>query len=403
MDSESENQRPVTGIDDNNSAATSAPPGTLTPISLSAMNKLNSTTPLHDIKTSNGTTQSVSAESTHLDATYAEDARRAQSKGDSLAMPHSTGRESKNFGAMSPLTRQNSIGNGLTRAISSEFGPTRAYSTTNNLHSPEEGSIISNGTPPPQWSAAVGKANLGKSGRVIERLMGENDMLKRDLNIERLRAEESNQAVKMAEGKMEALTAEYESRLHDAAITKTLLKRRERQVADYKAQIEAERQKANAAIERERVWRQAMETLEEESKQKVEEAQLFAALMEGRNNTMTNHWKEQRAEVNRSVVKLGKEIELLVRERRNDDERMNMLQSLCEQQAEQMRALEKEKDNINAAFEAYKKEQEALLKDIKQKATARESENEETLAESRRVLGELRWALGVKKNVRDAQ
>jgi hypothetical protein len=399
MDSESEDQRPVTGIDDNNSAATSAPLGTLTPISLSAMNKLNSTTPLHDIKTSNGTIRSVATESTHLDATYAEDAHRAQSKGDPSAMPHSTGRESRNLGAMSPLTRQNSIGNGLTRAISSEFGPTRAYSTNN----PEEGSIISNGTPPPQWSAAVGKANLGKSGRVIERLMGENDMLKRDLNIERLRAEESNQAVKMAEGKMEALTAEYETRLHDAAITKTLLKRRERQVADYKAQIEAERQKAIAAIESERVWRLAMETLEEESKQKVEEAQLFAALMEGRNNTMTNHWKEQRAEVNRSVVKLGKEIELLVRERRNDDERMNMLQSLCEQQAEQMRALEKEKDGISAAFEAYKKEQEALLKDIKQKATARESENEETLAESRRVLGQLRWALGVKKNVRGAQ
>lgn len=355
------------------------------------MNQLNlSLPPSHDYKSSNG-----------LGATPTEEARRSQGKVDSFTMAYTTSKDSRNLGATSPLPRQNSLqlGNSLTRTISSEFGPTRVYSNT-NLPSTEE-SGESGATP--QWSAAVGKANLGKSGRVIERLMGENDMLKRDLNIERLRAEESNQAAKMAEGRMEALTNEYETRLHDAAINKTLLKRRERQVADYKAQVETEKEKTAAAIESERGWRDAMEKLEVESKQRVDDAQLFAALMEGRNKAMTSHWAQQGEDVNRSVVKLGKEIDAIVQERQSDDKKINVLQSLCDQQAEQLRVLEREKEGISAAFEAYKREQEDLLRHIKEKASAQESENETILEESRRVLGELKWALAVKKNVKGAQ
>jgi chromosome segregation ATPase len=238
---------------------------------------------------------------------------------------------------------------------------------------------------------------------VIERLMGENDMLKRDLNLERLRAEESRQAVKMAEGKMEALTAEYDGKLHDAAINKTLLKRRERQLSDLKAQIEGERQRADVAVERERTWREELERVQEECKRKVEEAQTFAALMEGRNKAMTSHWKEQGVEVDRTVTKLNAEIESIVEERKNDDMKMNMLQGLCDQQAELLGSLEREKQGIEMAFENYKREQEESLRDIKERARQQEAANEAALQETHKVLGELKWALGVKKNVKGAQ
>ena len=368
-----------------------APIRTLSPIPFNAMNKLSLSVPTsREFKPLNG-----------LDSTHIEDSRRTQGRIDSSAMSQIASKDSKSPLPASPLARQNSLqlGNGLARTISSEFGPTRAYTNT-NLPVTDE---TSESPQTPQWSAAVGKANLGKSGRVIERLMGENDMLKRDLNIERLRAEESNQAAKMAEAKMEAMESEYEARLHEATVNKTLLKRRERQLADYKSQVESEKQRAAAAIESEREWRDAMEKCEEECKQKVDEAQLYAALMEGRNKAMTSHWSDQGAEVDRSVVKLGKKINSIVEERKKDDEKINLLKSLCDQQAEQLHQLELEKEGINEAFEAYKKQQEYMLKNIKTKATAQEKENEEILQESKRVLGELRWALGVHKNVRGAQ
>lgn len=233
--------------------------------------------------------------------------------------------------------------------------------------------------------------------------MGENDMLKRDLKLKDLQADEARQAVKMAEGRMEGLVSEYEGRLHDAAINKTLLKRRERQLTDLKAQVEVERNRADKAEESERGWRDLGERVKEECNRKVEEAQVYAALMEGRNKAMTSHWKEQGAEVSRTVGKLGKEIENLAEERREDDRRMNMLQGLCEQQKEELEKLRTEKESIGAAFERYKAEQEEQLKDIKAKARKQEVENERVLEESRKVLGELKWALGVKRNARDAQ
>ncbi|KAI6712811.1 hypothetical protein JHW43_004628 [Diplocarpon mali] len=356
---------------------------------------------------SNGSIRSVPADSLHIDTVSLNESSRRLSKSDSTTMPHST-RSPHIPQSQPPLSRHNpnlATGNSLVRKASSELGSARSCAS-NNVQVSEERSPISSGnsTPPGgAWSSAVGRANLGKSGRVIERLMGENDMLKRDLNIERLRAEESKQAVRMAEGKMEALAAEYDGKLHDAAINKTLLKRRERQVAEMKSQIEAERNRADQAAERELVWKDAMEKIEEESKRKVEEAQNFAALMKGRNDAMTSHWKDQGMEVDRAVVKLGLQIENMIQERKSDDERIHMIQTLCDQQAEQLTALQAEKLSIAAAFEQYKLTQEDSLREIKERAREQEASNEAVLLESQRVLGELKWALAVKKNVKGAQ
>lgn len=233
--------------------------------------------------------------------------------------------------------------------------------------------------------------------------MGENDMLKREVNIERLKAAESKEGVKMAEGKMEALQTEYETKLHDAAVNKTLLKRRERQLTDLKSQVEAEKARADKAIESERVWKEQMERVEQEAKAKVDEAQTFASLMEGRNRTLEGHWKDQSSQVDSRVEKMKKTITGVVEERRKDDERMNMLQGLCEQQAKELAKLRAEKEGISEAFEKYKRIQDEGLAGTKNKLLKQERDNDVILKESARVLGELKWALNVKQNVRGAQ
>ncbi|KAI9746124.1 MAG: hypothetical protein M1818_000805 [Claussenomyces sp. TS43310] len=284
------------------------------------------------------------------------------------------------------------------RMISAEFGPTRTYT---NFAIAEDVTLNSDGSLTQPWSSAVGKANLGKSGRVIERLMGENDMLKRDLQIEKLKAEEGRNAVKMAEGKMEALVSEYEGRLHEAAVNKTLLKRRERQLLDAKAQLEAERSRADAAIERERTWRDAMENMEVETKSKVDEATNLALLMEGRYKTLSNHWKEQGAMVDATITTMQQEISVMVQHRQNDVKRMDLLNQICDQQADRLVSLENQKTAITEAHETYKAEQERLLHGIKARARRQEQTNEEALTETNEVLGKLKWALAVKRDVND--
>lgn len=253
------------------------------------------------------------------------------------------------------------------------------------------------------WDSTIGKAGLGKTGRVINKLVSDNEALKRDIQIERLRAEESKQAARLLEDKMDRLVSEYESRLLEANVTKALLARKERQVETLQATVELERRRAADAGDRERVWKDEMEKVRAEAKQQVEEATGHAGMMEGRYNAISSHWRDQGDEVRKAVARMRGEIGELLEERKKDDDRIGTLRELCDQQDGNIRDLRRQKEEIAAQFEKYKAEQDDALRDIKSKAAQREEEQERTLGESREVLNKLRWALSVKDNVEWAQ
>lgn len=253
------------------------------------------------------------------------------------------------------------------------------------------------------WDSTIGKAGLGKTGRVINKLVSDNEALKRDIQIERLRAEESKQTARLLEDKMDRIVSEYEGRLLEATVTKTLLSRKERQVESLQLAVELERKKAVDACEREHIWKDELEKVRADAKRQVEEATNYAALMEGRYNVISSHWRDQGDEVGKAVAKMKGEIADLLDERKKDDDRIGTLRDLCDQQDGNIRDLRRQKDEIAAHFERYKAEQEEALRSIKSKAAQREEEQERILQESKEVLDKLRWALNVKENVKWAQ
>jgi hypothetical protein len=146
-----------------------------------------------------------------------------------------------------------------------------------------------------------------------------------------------------------------------------------------------------------------MEKVRAESKRKIDDATNYAALMEGRYNAISSHWRDQGDEVKKSVAKMKTEIANLLEERRKDDDRIGTLQDLCGQQDGNIRDLRQQKDDIAAQFERYKAEQEEALRGIKTLADQRERQQEQTLKEAKEVLDKLRWALNVKERVEWAQ
>lgn len=233
--------------------------------------------------------------------------------------------------------------------------------------------------------------------------MSDNEALKRDIQIERLRAEESKQTARLLEDKLERTISDYESRLLEANVTKTLLARKERQVESLQSTVELERKRALMAGERERTWKEEMEKSRAEAKKQVEEATNHAALMEGRYNAISSHWRDQGEEVKRSMTKMRAEVADLLEQRKKDDDRIETLRELCDQQDGNIRELRQQKDDIAAQFERYKAEQEEALRAIKRKAKEREEEQERTLREAKDVLDRLKWALNVKETVEWAQ
>ena len=253
------------------------------------------------------------------------------------------------------------------------------------------------------WDNSVGKAGLGKTGRVINRLVSDNEALKRDIQIERLRAEESRQAARLLEDKLERVISDYESRLLEANVTKTLLARKERQVESLQDTVELERKRAVDAAGRERVWKDELEKTRADAKRRVEDATNHAALCEGRYNAISSHWKDQGDEVKRSMGRMREEVKVLVVERKKDDEKIETLRELCDQQDGNIRELTRQKEEMAAQFERYKRQQDEDLRAIKTRADEREREQGRTLAEAREVLDKLRWALNVKGKIEWAQ
>ncbi|OIW35512.1 hypothetical protein CONLIGDRAFT_565977 [Coniochaeta ligniaria NRRL 30616] len=253
------------------------------------------------------------------------------------------------------------------------------------------------------WDSTIGKAGLGKTGRVINKLVSDNEALKRDIKIERLRADEAKQTARLLEDRMDRMSSDYEGRLLEANVTKTLLARKERQVESLQAAVELERHKASSALERERMWKDEMEKVRAEAKQQVEGASNYAALMEGRYNAISSHWREQGEEVKKAMGAMKGEVDQLLEERKRDDEKISTLREVCDQQDGNIRELTRQKEEIAAKFEAYKAEQEKALREIKARARRREEEQEAVIGESREVLDKLKWALGVKENVKWAE
>ncbi|KAK4463125.1 hypothetical protein QBC42DRAFT_325150 [Cladorrhinum samala] len=249
------------------------------------------------------------------------------------------------------------------------------------------------------WDNSVGKAGLGKTGRVINRLVSDNEALKRDIKIEQLKAEESRQTARLLEDKLERTISEYESRLLEANVTKTLLARKERQVESLQATIELERSRAVAAGDRERVWKEALDEVKAKAKREVDEATNYAMLMEGRYNAISSHWKDQGTEVKQLIARMSAEIAELNQERRRDDEKIITLNSICDQQDHNIRKITEEKEAIERQHEEYKAEQERALKGIKTDGKQREEEQEAMLEECRETLNKLKWALNVKNTI----
>lgn len=254
-----------------------------------------------------------------------------------------------------------------------------------------------------QWDSTIGKAGLGKTGRVINKLVSDNDALKREIKIERLRAEEAKQAAKLVEDKMERIVSDYESRLLEANVTKTLLARKERQVETLMATVDTEKKKTVAAQELERNWRDEMEKVKNDAKTQVDDATSYAQLMEGRYNAISSHWRDQGDEVNKAISTIKTEINTIVDERKSDDDKIQTLRDLCEQQDSNIQKLRREKEDIARLFEEYKKTQESDLKDLKENAKTTEEEQQKLLEEARETLHKLRWALNVRENVQGAE
>ncbi|MCJ1311782.1 hypothetical protein MMC25_005455 [Agyrium rufum] len=253
------------------------------------------------------------------------------------------------------------------------------------------------------WSSAIGRATTGKSGRVIERLMGDNDRMQRDIKLATVKLEEEVKRGESARVALDSLRATNENlkAIHEA--DKAALLRRDRKIEELKADLEAERiRRDQAEVVMRDVTRERDETVGRCRREALEEKEVARKAV-SQYEILSRSWSSLDDGYRRQVEKLQADINNSQTERVEDREKLAQLEVVIGQLHQESEKTRRAKERVMLQFEEYKREKEDGLREIRERAERSDKANEAALVEMQTVLGEMRWAMNVKRDVRGAQ
>ncbi|KAG9692224.1 hypothetical protein KCU95_g10607, partial [Aureobasidium melanogenum] len=267
----------------------------------------------------------------------------------------------------------------------------------------ESSPILSDSTP---WvgGTGLGNANLGKSGRVIEKLMAENDRLKREIKAEAAKREELQRTANAQKPRLEALQAENARLSHCKAVDESVIKRRDRKIEDLKAELDVERQKRESLEHRvqeaERKMGEYQEHSNKEVQQAVEEAKhatTHASILETSHRQLSSEYRQRIAAANKQLRELSDD-------REEDRKRLIKLDVVNHQMRQESEKARKLYSELVVASDKYKTEKDSEVdlvlgdvKALKGSISHRELELERTLEEMHEVMNRMKWLMNMQK------
>ncbi|OAP63560.1 hypothetical protein AYL99_02787 [Fonsecaea erecta] len=239
------------------------------------------------------------------------------------------------------------------------------------------------------WSSAIGHAGTGKSGRVIERLQGDIDRLRREKQLLKTRLEEAekeNETLKTRNQSLQDRTSNYEQS-HEASLRQ--LTRRERQVEELREELRKEKLKtaaaeaqAVAATSNEEIWRD-----------QASQAKSLAVQKEVEYETVVACRKVDYDRHQSGLEKIKGSFDALLRRQQDDLEKQKKLEIIAEQQRQTIAQLEELTKRLTSNFKAYRNEVDAAISDLRQAANNNDQALTQKLDEMAEVTGRMRWVM----------
>ncbi|KAL8916049.1 MAG: hypothetical protein Q9172_006488 [Xanthocarpia lactea] len=253
------------------------------------------------------------------------------------------------------------------------------------------------------WSSAVGRATTGKSGRVIERLMAENDRLRREKNLTDVKLEEEVRRGDSAKSAMEGLRSTNDNLTTIHETDKSILARRERKLEEMKSELEVERQRREKAeIETKETCRERDEAVERLRRE------LWAATEQSTRATtqydvVSKSFKGLRDDQSRTTRELKAQMASLQEAMAADQQTRSSMQTAMEHYRSEFERAQDANRRLQTAFEAYKGEAEHELKTIRQAAHNNSEAHDRKQREMQAVTDEMRYVIGIKNNVKGSE
>lgn len=249
-------------------------------------------------------------------------------------------------------------------------------------------------------SNSLSRITTGKSGRVIEKLMAENDRLKRDLKTQTTAREEERKEKEAIRSSRDSLQSTNENLIHQTNVDKTSLARKDRKIEELKAEKDREsarRMEADSSLNE--LVRQSdvkvqelMTTLSHETSERKKAGNQYEVLLQS--------WKHLDEGYRTRVDRLRAELDAVQAERERDHQLLKRLEVTIEQQRQEVDKLRVAKNRIAEKYEKTMTDAERGISEIREKAEATEKDTDETLADAKETLGRLRHVMAVQRDLR---
>lgn len=249
------------------------------------------------------------------------------------------------------------------------------------------------------WSAAVGRATTGKSGRVIEKLMGDNDRLQRDKTLATVKLEEEIKRSESARSALESLQVSNSNLISIHETDKTFLAKKDRRIEELRADLDAERARREKAEKDTRESRKERDEAVERLRKEAAEDKQQAQKANSQYDVLSRSWKSMEERYERQTAKLKADMKGLYQEIEGDKRKLAQLEVILEQLAQEGDKSRKAKEKLACDFQSFKAEQQASMQGIRQKAEMNDTAHDRTLEQMQSVLGEMKYVVNIKKDV----
>lgn len=253
------------------------------------------------------------------------------------------------------------------------------------------------------WSSAVGRATTGKSGRVIERLMADVDRLQREKHLASVKLEEETRRSESARSALENLQISNQLLESSHEIDKVALGKRDRKIEELRAELQVERSRrevAEADMKDTRLERD--ETVQDYQRQIVDEKDKAKRSIT-QYEVLSRSWKNLEEKYERQTRKLKGDMNELKLQMNSDQGKLMRLGVIMEQLKQEGDKTKKAKDKVIRDFEAFREEQEHGIREMRRRAEKNDAVNDDALKQLDTVLGEMRYVVNVKRDVKGAE
>jgi hypothetical protein len=249
-------------------------------------------------------------------------------------------------------------------------------------------------------STSPSRTTTGKSGRVIEKLMAENDRLRRELKVETTAREEERKAKELIRQARDNLQSTNDNLILQRNVDKGSLQRKDRKIEELKAERDFEREQRLMLDQRSNIQIKESDALVQEVKNQLSREEEKRKLAVNQYDVVREGFKTLDDSYTHRIEKLQSQLAAMHAGRERDRQTLQRLEVVVEQQRQELEKLRLAKNRITEKCQEVLDQVETEMKRIRGMADSQEKKLEDTVEGAQKALHELQRLIGVEKAFR---